>query len=53
MEAFFHRAILCDYNTLFVIEINDSLSNDQKYLIINYIDTLLSFKNEKYKELKK
>ena len=29
MEAFFHRALLCHYNTLFAVEINDSFSDYQ------------------------
>ena len=34
MQAFFYRAILCDYNTLFVVEINDSFSALQQNDII-------------------
>ena len=29
IQAFFHRSILCNYNTLFVVEINNSFSNYQ------------------------
>ena len=50
IQAFFYRAILCDYNTLFIIEINDSFSVFQQNIMYNYIDTLLTYKNEKYKE---
>ena len=28
IKAFLYRAILCDYNTLFVIEINNSFSDN-------------------------
>ena len=27
IQAFFYRAILCDYNSLFVVQINDSFSD--------------------------
>ena len=50
IQAFFHRAILCNYNTLFVVEINDSFSNYQQSVMNSYIDNLLSYKNEKYNE---
>jgi hypothetical protein len=50
MQSFFNRAILCDYNTLFLVEINDSFSDFQQNIMYTYIDTLLSYKNEKYKE---
>ena len=30
IQAFFHRAILCTFNTLFVVEINDTFSDYQK-----------------------
>ena len=33
MESFFHRAILCLYNTLFVVKVNDSSSDYQKRYI--------------------
>ena len=29
IQSFFHRAILCNYNTLFVVEINDSFTDFQ------------------------
>jgi len=50
IQAFFHRAILCNYNTLFIIEINDSFSNYQQSIMNSYIDNLLSYKKEKYDE---
>ena len=46
MQSFFYRAILCDYNTLFVIEILESFSNFQNNKIYSYIDKLLSYKLE-------
>ena len=49
IQAFFHRAILCNYNTLFVVEINDSFSDYQLSIMNSYIDNLLS---EKYKRIK-
>ena len=48
IQAFFHRAVLCKYNTLFVIEINDSFSEFQQSIMNNYIDILLSYKNNEY-----
>ena len=50
IQSFFHRAILCNYNTLFVVEINDSFSEYQQSIMNSYIDQLLSYKNEKYNE---
>jgi hypothetical protein len=50
IQAFFCRAILCNYNTLFVVEINDSFSEYQQSIMNSYIDNLLSFKKKKYKE---
>ena len=29
IQSFLHRAILCNYNTLFVVEINESFSEHQ------------------------
>ena len=51
LQAFLYRAILCDYNTLFVFEINDSFSYFQQNIMNNYIDTLLTYKYEKYKHV--
>ena len=48
IQAFFHRAILCNYNTLFVVEINDSFSDFQQSIMNTYIDILLSHKNYEY-----
>ena len=53
MQAFFYRAILCDYNTLFVVEINNSISDFQQSIMYNYIDTLLSYKSRRFKETEK
>jgi len=50
IQAFLHRAILCNYNTLFVVEINDSFSDYQQSKMNNYIDSLLSYKNQRYNE---
>ena len=46
MQSFFYRAILCDYNTLFAIEILESFSNFQHNKMYSYIDKLLSYKFE-------
>ena len=48
MQAFFHRAILCKYNTIFVIELNQSFSDSQKKDMNNFINKLLAYKKEKY-----
>ena len=50
MQAFFNRAILCKYNTLFVVEINGSLSNYQQRCMNIFIDQLLTYKNAIYNE---
>ena len=50
MQAFFNRAILCKYNTLFVVEINGSFSDYQLRCMNIFIDKLLTYKNEKYNE---
>ena len=50
MQAFFHRAILCNYNTLFVVEINDSFSIHQQSIMNNYVNNLLSYKNNDHNE---
>ena len=50
IQAFFYRAILCDYNTLFVVEINNSFSNFQQNIMYNYINSILSYKNKVYNE---
>ena len=50
MQAFFHRAFLCRFNTLFAIEINDSLSDLQLKIMNNFINQLLKFQLEQYKK---
>ncbi len=52
IQSFLYRAFLCDYNTLFVIEINDSFSDFQYNIMYSYIDALLLYKLEKYKDEK-
>jgi len=52
MQAFFHRAILCNYNTLFVVEINDSFSDNQQSIMNRYVANLLSENFKNYKETK-
>ena len=51
IQSFLHRAILCNYNTLFVVEINESFSEYQQNIMNSYIDQLLSYKNNKYNDL--
>ena len=50
MQSFLYRAILCEYNTLFVIEILKSFTNYQHNKMYGYIDKLLSIKLEKFKK---
>ena len=50
IQSFFYRSILCNHNILFVIEIDNSLSDYQQNIMINYIDNLLSEKYKNYKE---
>ena len=50
MQAFFNRAILCDYNTLFIVQINDSFSINQQNVMFNIIDSLISYKNKVFNE---
>ena len=52
MQSFFYRAILCNYNTLFVVGINDSISEYQQSIMNAYISQLLSKKNKNKKENK-
>ena len=52
IRAFFYRAILCDYNTLFVVEIDDSLSNYQQNIMYDIINPILSYKNKLFNESK-
>ena len=46
IQAFLHRSILCNYNTLFVVEINDSFNEQQQSIMNSYIDQLLTFKKK-------
>jgi energy-coupling factor transporter ATP-binding protein EcfA2 len=50
IQSFFYRAILCDQNTLFVVEILDTFSNFQHNKMYGYIDKLLSYKFNKAKK---
>jgi len=50
IQSFFYRAILCEFNTLFAVEIFESFSNFQHNKMYSYIAKLLSIKFEKYKE---
>ena len=51
IQAFFYRAILCEYNTLFVVEINDSFSEFQQNAVNKNIDTILSSYNKSTKKI--
>ena len=53
IQSFLNRAILCNYNTLFAIEINNSFSDYQQNIMNSYIEDLLKFKTEEYIEEKK
>ena len=53
IQSFLYRAILCEYNTLFVVGILKSFSNYQINKIYSYIDRLLSIKLEKYEKRNK
>ena len=48
IQSFLYRSILCEYNTLFVFEIIESLTDFQYNKIYTYIDRILSIKLEKY-----
>ena len=48
MQSFLSRAILCDYNTLFIVEIKDSISEFQNSIMNTYIDKFLTYKKELY-----
>ena len=50
IKSFLYRAILSDYNTLFIIEILDSFSSFQFKKMYIYIVKLLSYKLEKFKK---
>ena len=45
IQCFLNRALLCCFNTLFVIEINDSFNSIQQSMMISLFDDLLFFKN--------
>ena len=49
IQAFLNRAVLCDYNTLFVVEVNESLSDYQQGIMNNYLNELLVYKLDQYK----
>ena len=50
INAFLNRAILCKYNTLFIIKVDDSISDYQKDYIYNIIGELLAYKNSIFNE---
>ena len=50
VQSFLYRAILCEFNTLFTVEILESFSNFQHNKMYSYIDKLLSIKLQKYKK---
>ena len=50
IQAFLYRSILCNYYTLFVVEINNSFS---EYQLRIYIDNLLSYKYDEYNRANK
>jgi len=50
MQSFLYRAILCDFNTLFVVEILESFSNFQHNKMYSYINNILSIKFGDYKK---
>ena len=50
MQAFFHRAILCKYNNLFVVEVNNTFSSDQQRHMNIFINNLLTIKNGEFNE---
>lgn len=51
IQAFLNRAILCRYNTLFVIEINESFSQSQQRYLNRFVDKLISYKNTKVEKV--
>ena len=54
MFAFFHRSMLCDYKTLFIIEVNDSLSPEQNkniYKIYKNVFDYIKKENKKINSL--
>ena len=53
IKSFLYRAILCEYNTLFIVEINESFSINQICKMNIYIENLLFYLYEKCKKEKK
>ena len=53
IKSFFYRAILCEYNTLFIVEINESFSITQINKMNTHIENLLFYLYEKNKKGKK
>ena len=51
MFAYFHRAILCDYKTLFIIEVNDSLSPEQNQNILNILKDISNYIKKEKREI--
>ena len=49
IQSFFYRAILCNNNTLFIVEINESFTDFQYSKILSYIDKLLTIQLKKSK----
>ena len=47
IQSFLYRAILCNYNTLFIIELTESFSECQYTELVSLVDSLLSYKYEK------
>ena len=50
IQSFLYRAILCNYNTLFAVEIKNSFSNFQLKIMMDYMNSLLTYKNKNYNE---
>ena len=50
MQAFFSRAILCKYNTLFVVKVSYSFSDYQQKCMNIFINNFLVYKNQIYNE---
>ncbi len=50
MQAFFHRAILCEDNALFIVELNGSFSPYQQRCMNVFIDNVLTFQNNEFKK---
>ena len=51
MQPFLNRAILCGYNTLFIIEINESFSQSIQRYLNRFIDKFISYKNGKVEKV--